>query len=312
MSQSRMCGVTPHTCHPPPPLRDVDSAENRKRVRSASSRLTTGLVSYSSENNDQRVGGLMARPHRLDALEAGIHFMTWVLSDHSISEPKPERFFGSLGMSWDEVARQCRHGDKAIAAFLESFERGLPEERAYVFPWFELGRRTVFIADLAGTGAPPEIHEQAMAGYHSLLENSGIDASEREQLEALVADVAEGMLEDEEYKLQRILGRLRSKAAEMSPTPAEPNVWNARWARGVLTFFTALVIVSSLLASQQRISFVALLMVIAGSALGVGLIGAIQLQEDEEFRGQPLLELMGLSFTHLPLIRRRSSGSQGS
>jgi hypothetical protein len=254
----------------------------------------------------------MARPHRLDALEAGIHFMTWVLSDHSISEPKPERFFGSLGMRWDEVARQCSHGDKAIAAFLESFERALPEERAYVFPWFELGRRTVFIADLAGTGAPPEIHEQAMAGYHSLLENSGIGASEREQLEALVSDVAEGMLEDEQYKLQRILGRLRSKAAEMSPAPAEPDVWNARWAKAVLTLFTAAVIVSLLLAWQQLISFVALLMVIAVSALGVGLIGAIQLQGDEEFRGQPLLELMGLSFSHLPLIRRRSSGGQGS
>jgi len=238
--------------------------------------------------------------------------MTWVLSDHSLSEPKPERFFASLGMSWDEVARQCKHGDKAIAAFLESFERTFQTERAYVFPWFELGRRTVFIADLAGSGAPPELHEQAMAGYHSLLENSGIDPHEREQLEALVGDVAEGMLEDEEYKLQRILGRLRSKAAAMTPAAAEPVVWNALWARGVLILFAALVIVSGLLAVLQQMPLLALLAVIAACALGVGGIGAMQLQNDEEFRGQPLLELMGLSFTHLPLIRRRRSGNQDS
>jgi hypothetical protein len=253
----------------------------------------------------------MPRPNRLDALEAGIHFMTWVLSDHSIAEPQPERFFSSLGMSWDDIARQCEQGDKAIATFLESFEQKVGAERAYVFPWFELGRRAVFIADIAGSGAPPELHEKAMADYHTLLGNTAIDASEQEQLEALVDDVAEGMLGDEEYKLQRVLGRLRAKAAAMSPV-TEPVVWDAPWSRGVLTLVAAIVIVSVLLALLNQMTVLALLAIIAASAVGVGLIGAMELQSDEEFRGQPLLDLMRLSFTHLPPMRRGKSGNQRS
>lgn len=253
----------------------------------------------------------MPTPQRLDALEAGVNFKSWIFSDHSLSARKPELFFASLGMSWGEIAKRCKHSDTAISAFLESFENQLPPEKAYVFAWFELGRRTTFLADLAGSGAPAELHQQAMAGYHSLLAKTAIAADEKERLEALVRDVADGLREDEEVKLQRILQRLRQQALALTPSRVEPVLWKDPWARGGLYVFAAVVIGSLLLASLRLLPALGLLAVIAGSVLGTGVLGAIQLRDYEDLREESFLKLMASSFTHLPLIRRRREPNAG-
>jgi hypothetical protein len=253
----------------------------------------------------------MVTPDQLEALEAGIHFMPWLASDHSLYDRKPDRFFASLGMSWDEVVNQCKDSDEAIAAFVESFSRNLPPEAAHVFHWFELGRRTIFIAGLAGTGAPLQLHHQAVAEYHSLLENAGIDVSEREEVEALVLDVTDGSLEAKEAKLQRICARLRHHASIMSPSRPDPVLWNTRWASGILYLFAAIVIASLLLAALQVLPPLASALVIAGSVLGVGIIGASQLQNDERLGEESYFKLMALSYAYLPFIRRGSESNDG-
>lgn len=252
----------------------------------------------------------MFYPQRIDALEAGIHFMPWILSDHSLSARKPERFFASLGMNWNEVARECKRSDKAIAAFIESFERRISPDRAYVFPWFELGRRTVFIAELAGSGAPPELHQQAIAGYHALLERTAIGDSEREQLETLVCDMADGLLEEEEAKLEKVFDRLRGYATALSPARPEPVLWQAPWARGVLYLFGAAIVGSLVLGATGVMPLLAFPVVIAAAILGVGLVGVIQLQADEDMRDESLFEKMAFSFRRIPFAER-GRGAEG-
>jgi len=248
----------------------------------------------------------MAYPQRIDALEAGIQFISWILSDHSLTARKPERFFASLEMSWNEVIRQCKHSDTAITAFLESFERRLPPERAYVFPWFELGRRTVFLAEMAGSGAPPDLHEQAIAGYHALLARTAIDDSEREQLEALVCDMANGLSEEGPAKLEQIFERLRRDAAALTPARPEPALWQTPWTRGVLCLFGAAIIGALVLAAAGAMPLLALPLVIAAAILGVGVAGLIQQQHDEDMRDEPFFKKMGFSFRRLPFVGRGS------
>ena len=246
----------------------------------------------------------MSYPQRIDALEAGIHFMPWILSDHSLTARKPERFFASLGMNWNEVVKECKRSDKAIAAFIDSFERRLPPDGAYVYPWFELGRRTVFIGDMAGSGAPPEVHRQAIASYHALLERTAIGDSEREQLENLVSDMAEGLLEEEEAKLDLIFDRLRSHARALSPFRPEPVLWQTPWTRSVLYLFGAAIIGSLVLGATGVMPLLALPVVIAASILGVGVAGVIQLQDDEDMRDEPFFEKMAYSLKRIPFVGR--------
>jgi hypothetical protein len=246
----------------------------------------------------------MSYPQCIDALEAGIHFMPWILSDHSLTARKPERFFASLGMSWNEVARECKHSDEAITAFLDSFEKRLPPESAYVFPWFELGRRTVFIAQMAGSGAPPEIHQQAIAGYHALLGRTAIGDSEREQLETLVCDMANGLLEEEQVKLDKIFDRLRRAAAALSPAGPESVLWQAPWTQGALYSLGAAIIGSLVLAAAGVMPLLVLPVVIAAAILGLGVAGVIQLQEVEDMRDEPLFKKLAFSFRRLPFVER--------
>ena len=252
----------------------------------------------------------MSYPQRIDALEAGIHFMPWILSDHSLTARKPERFFASLGMDWNEIAKECTPCDKAIAAFIESFERRLPPDGAYVFPWFELGRRTVFIAEMAGSGAPPELHQQAIASYHALLARTAIGDHERRQLEDLVCDMADGPLEEEKAKLDTIFDRLRSYAVALSPPRHEPALWQTPWARRVLQLFGAAIIASIVLGATGVMPLLVLPVVIAAAILGVGVAGVIQLQADEDMRDEPLFEKMALSFRRIPFVERGRGGGR--
>ena len=250
----------------------------------------------------------MSYPQRIDALEAGIQFIPWILSDHSLTARKPERFFSSLGMSWTGITKECKHSDTAIAAFLESFERRIPPERAYVFPWFELGRRTVFLAEMAGSGASPEIHQQAIAGYHAVLERTAISSDEREQLVALVGDMTNGLLEEEAAKLDEIIERLRRDATALSPSPPEPVLWRTPWTRGVLALLGAAVVGSLVLAAAGVLTMLALAGVVAAAILGVEVAGAIQLQGDEDGRDEPLSKKLVLPFSRLPFLGRGRDG----
>jgi hypothetical protein len=287
------------------------------RTQAGVARLSRGTMSVFEvtrttkrrlESALNRKGLDMSYPQRIDALEAGIHFMPWILSDHSLTARKPERFFASLGMNWNEVVRECTPSDKAITAFIESFERRLPPDGAYVFPWFELGRRTVFIAEMAGSGAPPELHQQAIASYHALLERTAIGDSEREQLAALVCDMADGPIEEEEAKLDQIFDRLRSYAAALSPARPEPVLWQTPWTRWVLYLFGAAIIGSLVLGATGVMPLLALPVVIAAAIFGVGVAGVIQLQDDEDMRDEPLFEKMAFSFRRIPFVERGMGG----
>jgi hypothetical protein len=267
---------------------------------------------------DTEVDGNQARrlrmhtPGRVESLEAGIHFLAWLLSDHTLPPGKPERFFSGLGLSWQGIVKECRDSDMTIAAFIESFEGRLPAEAAHVFPWFELGRRTVFIANLAGTGAPPGLHLQAMQGYGALLQKAGFDLEERVEIEALVRDVTEGSVEEEAAKLQKICDRLRRKASVLSPTRPDQVLWRVPWMAGVLGLCAVMIVGSLLLAAVQLLSPPALAIVVTVSLLAVGVLGAVQLQSDEGLSDEPFLKLMALSFAYLPFIRRRSESHEGS
>lgn len=254
----------------------------------------------------------MHTPGRVESLDAGIHFLVWLLSDHTLPPGKPERFFSGLEMSWQGIVKECRDSDKTIAAFIESFESRLPPKAAHVFPWFELGRRTVFIANLAGTGAPPGLHLQAMEGYGALLEKAGFDLEERVEIEALVRDVTEGSVEEEAAKLQGICDRLRRKASVLSPTRTDQVLWRVPWMVGVLRVFAVLIVGSLLLVAVQLLSPLVLAIVVMGSLLAVAVLGAVQLQSDERLGGEPFLKLMALSFAYLPFIRRRSEPHEGT
>ena len=157
----------------------------------------------------------------LDALEAGFLFMPWSFSladvDHDqpystswVLEVQLKHALETLGID-PGAALAARDGVK-----LEDMKARFPQG-ATAAAWFEIGAMTMFICNMAGTGAPPHLLAAAVSGYQSMLR--GTRPSELGQISRVAKRI--NLLSqnppDKEDLLAHIMGSLRALADSQAP-----------------------------------------------------------------------------------------------
>lgn len=154
------------------------------------------------EDRQQRVTAI-------EAFESGTHFMLWVFSDGTSSEDALRVFMATLGLAWNEV--KALHASD-LSLLLHRIEIAAEPRGAHVFPWFEIGRNSVFLANMAATGAPSLILDAAMQGFRRILEDAKLPIDERDRVEDLLRSLRTGPIDARVTVLERLRERLREQA----------------------------------------------------------------------------------------------------
>lgn len=148
---------------------------------------------------------------RVDALEAGVRFMTWVFSEGCGFADDVREFSTRIGMNWCEVEKSLRKVDGTVD-LIKEIEQASSSMGSQVFAWFEVGRNTIFLSNMTSTGAPSVIVDKAMLGYRRYLEEAQIRLQERNTLQELLRSMSNGSLEDKTVALGQLIERLREQA----------------------------------------------------------------------------------------------------
>lgn len=177
------------------------------------------------------------RIRRVDALEAGIRFMTWVLSDGRDSADEVRAFTGQLGMNWDEVEQSLKKSGGTLH-LIRDIEQKSAHLGAHVFAWFEVGRNTIFLSNVVGTGAPSPLVDSAMPGYRRYLEDAHIRLEERSRLQALLS-MQTSSADEKTVVLSYLRERLRDQAIlqDMAEKPVRPREAKRARLSGPFCFF---------------------------------------------------------------------------
>jgi len=245
---------------------------------------------------------------RVDALEAGIRFMTWVFSEGRACFDDVREFTTRVGMNWREV-QDSLNNEAGTMRLIKGIEQASSSMGSHVFPWFEVGRNTILLSNMAATGAPPALVDAAMSGYRRYLEDAQIRVEERDKLQALLSSMANGSLEEKTVAFGLLRERLRDQALaqderEMRMPPHKPN---NPWVSGSFYLFVVLVAGSGLLASAKILPLVALPIIVVGAVVALAIVGAFQLRNDDRLKEESFLKLMAISFKYLPILRRRDT-----
>jgi hypothetical protein len=78
--------------------------------------------------------------------------------------------------------------------------------------WFNLGRYTALLANMAATGAPQQTFNQAMGGYRAILLDAGIAPNLIDQVNALIQSLQNQPLPAQQQTLSQIFQILRAQA----------------------------------------------------------------------------------------------------
>jgi hypothetical protein len=242
---------------------------------------------------------------RVDALEAGIRFMTWVFSEGFAFTDDVHGFTTQVGMSWGEVEESLKK-DGGTLRLIREIEQKSSHLGRQVFAWFEVGRNTIFLSNMVGTGAPSSLVDVAMSGYRRYLEDAQIRVEERNRLQSLLSSMQTASMEEKTIALGHLRERLGDQAMKQDETElVRPQEANNPWVLGSFYLFVVVVVGASLLATAKILPLIALPIIVIGSIVALSIIGALQLRNDGRLRDEPFLKLMALSFKYLPLPRRR-------
>lgn len=191
------------------------------------------------------------RIRRVDALEAGIRFMTWVLSEGRASADEVRGLTGQLGMDWDEVEESLKKSGGTVH-LIRDIEQKSTHLGRHVFAWFEVGRNTIFLSNVVGTGAPSPLVDSAMPGYRRYLEDALIPVEERSRLQALLS-MQTRSVDEKTVVLNYLRERLRDQAIvqDLTEERVRPRAANRRRLSGLFCFFLVLVVGAGLLAAAK-------------------------------------------------------------
>jgi len=250
----------------------------------------------------------MTNVSRVEALEAGIRFMTWIFSSGETFGEDVQTFTGRLGLEWAGVTND-RIKEGGTLLLIKRIEEASRSAVPHVFPWFEVGRNTIFLSNMAGTGAEQMLLDAAMSGYRRYLEDAQLRVEERDKLETLLRSLATGSVEKKTIALAQLRERLRDQALFQDERERQMHVKkpNNPWVSGSFYLFVVVVAGAGLMTAAQILPLVALPFVLVGAVIVLAVVGAYQLRNDEIMKDEPFLKLMALSFRYLPLFRRRDS-----
>lgn len=148
---------------------------------------------------------------RVDALEAGIRFMTWVFSEGQAFADDVREYTTRIGMNWREV-KESIHKEDGTLCLIKEIEQVSSSMGSQIFAWFEVGRNSIFLSNMTGTGTPSELVDAAMLGYRRYLEEVQIRIEVRDRLQELLRSMSNGSLQDKANALGQLRERLREQA----------------------------------------------------------------------------------------------------
>lgn len=174
---------------------------------------------------------------RVDALEAGFRFMTWVLRDGRDSADEVRGFANQLGMNWDEVEESLKKNGGTLY-LIRDIEQKSAHLGPHVFAWFEVGRNTIFLSNVVGTGAPSPLVDSAMPGYRRYLEDAYIRVEERSRLQSLLS-MQTSSADEKTVVLSYLRERLRDQAIlqDLADEPVRPRQAKRPYCRVRSAFF---------------------------------------------------------------------------
>lgn len=149
---------------------------------------------------------------RVDALEAGIRFTTWVFSNGCFPDDDVRKFITNIGMSWSEVEESLNNENKTVR-LIEGIKRASSSMGLQVFAWFEVGRNTTLLSNMVATGAPSSLIDAAMSGYRRYLEDAQIRIDNRDKIQILLKDLATGSLNEKTSVFNILIEILREQAS---------------------------------------------------------------------------------------------------
>lgn len=147
---------------------------------------------------------------RAEALEAGIRFMVWVFSQGHDYSDDVRRLFERTDMRWIEV--QAARASADLAEAMRTLGSALAAEGKHIFHWFEIGRNTIFLSNMIGTGAPPQLIDAALDGYGRWLREAYIQFDQRDRIEEMLSVLGEEGRDDKASQLLRLVEYLRELA----------------------------------------------------------------------------------------------------
>jgi hypothetical protein len=100
---------------------------------------------------------------------------------------------------------------------------------------------------------------------------------------------------------------MEAKFMAKRPQAMRPGQLSSRspWMSGSFYLACIVVVGALFLVMARTVNVLVLPLVLIASILGVSVVGAFQLRNDEKLKDKPFIELMRLAFNHLPLLRRR-------
>ena len=241
---------------------------------------------------------------RAEALRAGTEFMVWVFSDGAATPSAFRGFAQSLGLKWSDISR-LRDQKNGTTEILKGVETAVGPASRGVFEWFEVGQNTMLVSNMAATGAPSGLLDEAISGYRDCLENAGVRITERNRLETLIRDFPSQDLSDKERTLRTIQEILREQATIQDSLEISMPKNNNPWISGSFYLFVAVVLGAALLVIAKSLSFVYFPVIVIGSIVGLSVVGALQLRNDGILDDKTFLELMVASFKYMPIIGSR-------
>lgn len=129
---------------------------------------------------------------------------------------KLSNFFKNFGVSWDEVEQKwsaVKPTRESNEVFLAWLSQKTQKRAPYFREWFELGRMTSGIANLARDHSPE--FTNSLAEYRSYMEAAVVDLQERDEIETLLKELEKNAPAEAESCLTKIGERLRFQAQQM-------------------------------------------------------------------------------------------------
>lgn len=245
----------------------------------------------------------MERISNVDSLEHGISFMNWIFSGGQRCADDVRNFVLEVGLNWDEIKELC--SDSGVIKFIKKLEQCFKQSECRTFEWFEVGRNMILVSNMAATGAPQDILEKAIAGYRLYLEEANIRVGERNKLENLIRQLANGSIKDKEKLLTQIRERLRDQAIRLNEkdSPTVETTATNPWVSGSFYLFSVIAIGASLLIIAIQLPLLYIPPVLIGALLATSLVGILQLMNDRRMKEKTFVELMKLYFNGLPLLK---------